>query len=163
VSPHVLWFQTCLPVREGSGVAMCPVALGLPSGRGGLRCHHVSRSSKAASWCGRALESPCVPWYQTRPPAGEGSGVATSPAFQTCLLVREDSSAATCSMAPGRPPAGEGSGVSWLSVCYGPQAKGKYLAGLLTRLGPPASKAFLCVPKTPNIRLIMTSPGMQSR
>jgi hypothetical protein len=111
-SPCVPWFQTQLPVREGSGVAMCVVAPGPPPGRGGLWCHHVSRGSRPVSRCGRALTSPHATWHST---------------------------------------------------CYGQQAKGKYSTDLLTRLDPPAFEACPCILKTPDIRLIMTSPGTQSR
>jgi hypothetical protein len=112
MSPHVPQFQTHSRSRRGSGVVMCPVALGPPPDRGGLWCPHVSHGSRPASWSGRAL-----------------------------TLSR----------------------VTWLSECYGPQAKEKYSASLLTRSGPPASEACPHVPKGPDIRLIMTSPGTRSR
>jgi hypothetical protein len=107
------------------------------------------------------------------------------PRFQTCLLVREGFGIAMCLVAPGSPPDRGGlwcchvshgsrpasqcgrvlpsSRATWHSACYGPQAKGKYSAGLLTRFGPPASEACPCVLKAPNIRLIMTSPVTRSR
>jgi hypothetical protein len=90
----------------------CPVALGSPPGRGGLRCHHMSRGSRPASRCRRALESPRA---------------------------------------------------TWLSTFYGTEAKGKYSASLLNQLSPPTFEVCLCVPKTPDISLIMTLPGTQSR
>jgi hypothetical protein len=67
-------------VREGSGVAPCPVALGPPLDREGFRCRHVSCSSRPASRCRRALTSPRAPWHHAHHPAGKGSGVTTCPA-----------------------------------------------------------------------------------
>jgi hypothetical protein len=112
VSPRIPRFQTRILVREGSGIMECPVAPGPPLGRGGLRCHHVSRGFRPTSRCRRALTSPRA---------------------------------------------------IWLSAGYGTQGKGKYSAGLLTWLGPPTSEMCPCIPETPDIRLIMTSPGTRSR
>jgi hypothetical protein len=90
VSPWVPCLHTPLSVWEGSGVATCPVPLGPPPDREGLRCHHVSCGPRPASWCGRAMASPRAPWLS-------------------------------------------------------------------------ASEACLCVPKAPDIRLIMASLGTRSR
>jgi hypothetical protein len=38
---------------------------------------------------------------------------------------------------------------TWLLACYGPQAKGKYSAGLLTRLGTPTFEECPLIPGTP--------------
>jgi hypothetical protein len=57
VWPRVSRFQIRLPVWEGSVIATCPVAPGLPPGRGGLWRHHVSRGTRPAPWQGRALVS----------------------------------------------------------------------------------------------------------
>jgi hypothetical protein len=89
VSPYVLRLQIPLSVREGSGIAMCPMPPGPPPEREGLRCHHVSCGPRLASRCRRALASPRAPWL-------------------------------------------------------------------------PALKAYPCVPKAPDIRLIMASPGTRS-
>jgi hypothetical protein len=157
-----------LPAREGSGVTTCPMtpdptsqhrraptsprALWCqtpPPSTGGLRHHHVSRDTK--------------PRLSMR----EGPGVATCPAASDpplgegglwCRHVSHGS----------RPISRHGRALSspratWLSACYGSQGKGKYSVGLLTRSDPPASEACLCVPKTPDIRLIMTSSDTRSR
>jgi hypothetical protein len=176
--------RPCLLAREGSGVTMCPMALdpasqhgrALPSphvpwrqtppGTGGLWRHHVSHgaiphllarkgsgvamclvASDPASRHRMAPTSLRVPWHQTRLPIREGSGVAMCP---TGPASRRGRSLAS-------PHA------TWLSTCYGPQAKGKYSADLLTRSSPPASEVCPCFPKTPDIRLIMTSPGTRIR
>jgi hypothetical protein len=52
---------------------------------------------------------------------------------------------------------------TWLSAGYGPQAKGKYSAGLLTRLDPPTSEACSSFLEAPDLRLIMTLPNTWSR
>jgi hypothetical protein len=68
------------PGTGGSGFVRCPVAPSPSPGERGLRCRHVSRSSRPASRCGRALASPHVPWNRARLPTGEASVVATCPA-----------------------------------------------------------------------------------
>jgi hypothetical protein len=79
-SPCAPWLQTCLPVREGSGVATCPLPPGPPPSREGLRCHHMSCGSRPTSRCRKALASPHAPWHQARHPARMSFGVATCPA-----------------------------------------------------------------------------------
>jgi hypothetical protein len=95
-----------------------------------------------------APASPCVSWHRTHLPAREGSGIVMCPTVLD-------------------PPTSPGGlwrhHVPHDSACYGPQAKGKYSAGLLTRPGPPASEACPRIPKAHDIRLIMTSPGTRSR
>jgi hypothetical protein len=84
------------PVRKGSSVTTCPttldpspgveglwyhhVRLGLLPGREGLRCLHMSHSSRPTSRCGRALASPRVLCHRACHPAGNGSGVTACPA-----------------------------------------------------------------------------------
>jgi hypothetical protein len=79
VSPRVPRLQTRLPVREGSAVTTCLMPPGPPPSREGLRCRHMSRGSRSASWSEWALASPRAPWYRARHPTREGSGVATYP------------------------------------------------------------------------------------
>jgi hypothetical protein len=62
VSPYVLRLQTRLPVREGSGVAMCLVPPGPSPNREGHRRHHMSYGSRLTSRCGRGLASPRASW-----------------------------------------------------------------------------------------------------
>jgi hypothetical protein len=78
---QVLRHQTPHLPQEGSGVSMCPMAPGPPLGEGGLWCHHVSRGSRPASWCRRALASPRFPWHQACLSAGEGFGVTMCPSI----------------------------------------------------------------------------------
>jgi hypothetical protein len=162
---------------KGSGIAMCPAAPdpppgagglwcrhvtpGLPPGREGLQCHHMSYGSRSASRCGRALASPRatepatqqgralvlprVPWLQTRLPVWEGSGVVT------------------CPVPPGPPPRREGLRCRHMSYSSRPSS---WCGRALTSPRAPWLSAFEarpCVPKAPNIRLIMASPGTQSR
>jgi hypothetical protein len=122
---------------------MCPVTPGPPPGEGGLRCHHVSHGSRLVAG---GLWRRGVSY-------GTGSTSQQGRALVSCGF-RPGS---RCRRAVGSPRA------TWLSACYGTQAKGKYSAGLLTQLGPPACEAYLCVLKTSDIRLIMTSPGTRSR
>jgi hypothetical protein len=118
VSPRAPWHRAHHPSGKGSGVATCPKAPCAPLIRKGLQSRHVPRGSRPAPcvgrlWrhliteapgppLGRSLVSPRVLWLQTR------------------LLVREGSGATMC----------------------------------LVALGP---QACPCVPKTPDIRPIMTS------
>jgi hypothetical protein len=67
------------PARERSGITTCPVTSDPLPDAGGLRCRHLSRGSRPASLCRRALASWRVPWHRARLSAGEGSGVATCP------------------------------------------------------------------------------------
>jgi hypothetical protein len=53
VSPCVPQFQTHLPMQEGSGIVMCPVALAPLPRRGGLWCHHKTCGSRPTSRCGK--------------------------------------------------------------------------------------------------------------
>jgi hypothetical protein len=62
-----------------SGIATCPVAPGTPPIREGLWCHYVFHGSRPASWCGRALASPRVPWHRVRHSTRKGSGITTCP------------------------------------------------------------------------------------
>jgi hypothetical protein len=141
--------QTPHPAQEGSSVPTCPVTSGPPPDEGRLRCHHVSHGSGPASRCGRALVSWHVSWHRARLLAGEGSNVAT------CPMILD-------------PPPGAG-GLWRRHVSHGSRRamghkkKVKYSASLLTWLGPPTSEACPCIPKTPDIRLIMTSLGTRSR
>jgi hypothetical protein len=116
--------RVCHPSGKVSDVATCPETLIPTPNRRGLQSRHVPRGSRTAPYVGRlwrrhvtkapgpllgkAPVSPCVQWLQTR------------------LLVKEGSGAATCPVALG------------LGACS-------------------------CVLKTPDIRLIMVSPGTRSR
>jgi hypothetical protein len=111
--------------------------------------------------------SPCVPRFQTKLYVREGSGVVACPVVTgpppgrgglRCHHVsHEFKPTSQCGRALASPRA------TWLSTSYGPQAKGKYSASLLTRLGPRISEVCPCVAKMPDIRLIMTTPGARSR
>jgi hypothetical protein len=98
---------------------------------------------------GRAPVLPRVPWLQTLPPNTGG------------LQCRHVSHGSRPASRHGRARASPCA--TWLSACHGPQGKGEYSAGLLTRPGPPVSEACPCVPKMPDSRLIMTSPSTWSR
>jgi hypothetical protein len=87
--------------------------------------------------------------------------------LQSHLSAREGFDVAMCHKAPYLASQHERALASpratWLSVCYGPQAKGKYSVGLLTRPDPHAFEACPCIPKTLGIKRIMTSPATRSR
>jgi hypothetical protein len=90
-----------------------------------------------------------------------------APWLQTHLSAREGFDVAMCHEAPYLASQHERALASpratWLSACYGPQAKGKYSVGLPTQPDPHAFEAYSCIPKTLDIRRIMTSPAMRSR
>jgi hypothetical protein len=126
-----------------------------------------SYSARPHTRHGRAPASPRVSCHRSHLSAREGSGIVACPMASDpppsrgglrCGHVSHDSRPASqCGRALVLPRA------MWLSACYGPQAKGKYSAGLLTRLGPPASEACPCIPEMPDISLIITSLGTRSR
>jgi hypothetical protein len=78
--------RPCLPAREGSGVATCPMA-------------------PDPTWHGRALASPCVPRRHTPPPGTEGLRRCHVPrSVRSRLPAQDDSDVATCPVAPDPPP-----------------------------------------------------------
>jgi hypothetical protein len=68
-----------LPVLRSSGIITCLVALSTPPDREELRCHHMFRSSRPVSWCGRTLPSSHALWHRTRLLTRKGSGVTMCP------------------------------------------------------------------------------------
>jgi hypothetical protein len=169
-----------------------PIALDSTPGRKGLRCHCISPWLQTRFWCRRALASQRAPWHRGRHPTGKGFGVATCPTAIDPLLVREGSSVATCSLArhpagkgsgvattPDLPP---GTGGLWgRHVRLGPSPHREGLrcrhvfrgSRPASRCGralassraprPLAQETCPCVPKAPDIWLIMASPGTRSR
>jgi hypothetical protein len=77
VSPCVLVAPDQLLVLESSGITTCPVAPDIPPDREGLRCCHVSRSSRPAPGAGGL-------WHRHVPPdltpGREGLGFTMCPA-----------------------------------------------------------------------------------
>jgi hypothetical protein len=150
-----------LPVPESSGITMYSVAPGTPPDKEWLRCRHVSCGSRPASRCGRALASPRV----TRPATRQGRApvLPCVPRLQTHLPVWKSSGVATCPMPPGLPPDRKAlrcrhmSCGSRLASQCGRALASSCASWLL------ASEACSCIPKVPDIRLIMASPGTQSR
>jgi hypothetical protein len=124
VSPRALRRRARHPPGKGSGVATCPEAPSPSPGRRGLQSSHMPRGSRPTPCTGRLWRR-----HVTEAPGPPPGMAPISPRvmwLQTRLLVREGSGAATCPVA----------------------------------LNPRASP---CVPKTPNIRLIMASPGTRCR
>jgi hypothetical protein len=109
----------------------------------------------------RALASPRASWHCARHPTGEGSGVTTCLTALDPSPVREGSSVTTCLRHQDHRLAG---------LQYHHMSCGSGAASLCKRaleppraLWPLASEACPCIPKAPNIRLIMASPDTRSR
>jgi hypothetical protein len=135
VPPHVLAAPDPLPVLESFGITTCPLALGTPPVRRGLRCHHVTHDSKPtsryeglrrhhvphaiepATQQRRAPESPRVSRLQTHPLRRKA---LMSPHVRgTRTTSRQGFGITMCPVAP-EPPSGAG-GLWGHHVPYGPQ------------------------------------------
>jgi hypothetical protein len=119
--------------------------------------------------------SPCVLQLETRLPVREGSDVAHAtrptalqgrasvsprvPRLQTRLLVWEGSSVATCPVPLGLPPGRER--LRCHHTSYGSRPASQCGRALASPCAPWLSASETCpyVPKVPDIRLIMASPG----
>jgi hypothetical protein len=124
VSPCAPRHRVLHTLGNGSDVAMCPEPPSPSPGKRGLRSRRVPRGSRPAPCAGRL-------WHRhvTEAPTPPPGRAPVSPHIlwlQTRLLVREGSKAVTCPVA----------------------------------LGP---RACPCVPKTPDIRPIIASPGTRCR
>jgi hypothetical protein len=173
------WCQTPHLAGEGSGAAACPGGSRPTPGVGELWHRHVPHGTGHAIHqerapmtphvprlqtrlpVPRALASPHAPWHRARYPAGEGSGVTT------------------CLVAPDSSPAWEGSGIAMcprhqdhrpagLRYCHiscGSRPTSRCVRALeLPHVQwPSSSEACPCIPKVPDIRLIMATPGTRSR
>jgi hypothetical protein len=113
--PRAPWHWACHQLGEGSGVATCPTALNPPPstegsgvatypmapnpppGRGGLQSHHVSCGSRPVPYVGRLWRHHM--FRALGPPLGRAPASPCVLWLQTCLLVREGSGAATCTVA----------------------------------------------------------------
>jgi hypothetical protein len=134
------WHRACHPTGKGFGVTTCPTASDPLSMR---------------------EDSGVTTFGQVRRPTGNGFGVAT------CLVALDPPPSARGlwrhHVWPGRPP-----GKEWLPcrhVSHGSRPASRCGRALASPRAPwlSASKACLCVPKAPAIRLIMTSPGTRSK
>jgi hypothetical protein len=124
VSPRALRHHTCHLSEKDSGVVTCPKASSPSPGRRGLRSHHVPRGCRLTPCAGRLW-----PHHVTEAPGPPPRRAPVMPHvlwLQTRLLAREGSGATTCPVALD----------PW--VCP-------------------------CIPKMPDIRLIMASPGTRYR
>jgi hypothetical protein len=130
---------------EGSSITMCPTAPDLPPGMGGLWCRHVPFTTRPATQQGRAPVSPHVLWLQTR------------------LQVQEGSSIATCPMALGPPPGKDELRCCHVSCGSRPASRCRRAQASPRAPWPSAYEACPCIPKVPNIRLIMATPSTRSR
>jgi hypothetical protein len=166
-----------LPVPERSGSAMCPEAQNTPPARRGLRCLYVPYGIERATHQERALVRHVPPRHRVRHPSGKGSGVATcleapSPSprrrgLQSHHVPRGSRPAPYAGRlwcrhvieAPGSPPrrAPVSPRVLWLQTHLLVWED----SGATTCPVALSPRAFPCVPKTPDIRLIMVSPGAQ--
>jgi hypothetical protein len=141
-SPCALWHWVRHPPGKRSSVTTCPV----PPDPLLVR---------------RALTSPCAPQHWARHSAREGSGVAV------CLTALDPSSAlkgfgiATCPRHQNHHPTGLQ--YRHVSCGSGPASRCGRALEPPRALWPSAFEACLCVPKAPDIRLIMASPGTRSR
>jgi hypothetical protein len=136
-SPRAQWHRARHPTGKSSGVTMCPTASDPSPGAGGLCRHHVPHATGPTTQQGRALVSPHVPW------------------LQICLMERVGSSITTCPMLPGPPPDKGGLRCRHVSYSSRPASRcGRVLASpRAPRLS--ASEECPCIPKAPDIRLIM--------
>jgi hypothetical protein len=143
-SPCAPWHRTCHLTGKGFGVTTCPVTLDPPPGAGG---------SGVTS----------APWHQARYPVGKGSSVTMCP---TALDPPPSTGGLWCRHVPhgtgpttqqGRAPVSPC--VLWLRTCpWCERAQPSPHAPWLS-----ASEVSSCVPKKPDIRHIMASPGMRSK
>jgi hypothetical protein len=163
---------------ESSGSDMCPEAQSTPPTRRGLRCHHVphgiehttqqerapvsprARGTKRAT---RRERSPVLPRarstepvtrHERAPESPRASQLQARPMRRKALTLPRDrgtrttapqgSGIATCPVAPDTPSGAEG--LQSRHVPSGPQPQ-----------------ACPCIPKMPDIRLIVASPDMRCR
>jgi hypothetical protein len=155
VLPHVPVAPNPLLVREGSGVATCPVAPGTPPDWEGLWCRHVSCDSRPTPSAGGL----CRCHVQSGPPPGRKGLRCHHDSRPTSRYRR-----ALGSPHPARPIAPQGRPplsprVPWL------QTRLRCGRALASSHAPwlSAHEVCPCVPKVPGVRLIMASPGMRSR
>jgi hypothetical protein len=161
-------------VIEGSDSVTCPEAHNTPPVRRALRCRHVTYSIEHATHQERASVSSRAQRHHACHPSGEGSGVTTypeapipSPGSRRLWShhMPHGSRPATyagrlwchhVTEAPGPPPgrASVPPRVLWLQTRL-LVWEGSGAATCLVALGP---GAYLCVPKTHDIRSIMASP-----
>jgi hypothetical protein len=164
---------------ESSISATCPEAQSMPPTRRGLRCHHIPHGTERATRQERALVLPHALRHHTCHLPGKDYGVAMCPEASSpspgrrglqSHHVLHGSRPAPCTgrlwclhvteapgPSPGRAPASPR--VLWLQT------------HLLVREGSEATKCLVapspqacpCIPKTPNIRLFMASPGTRCR
>jgi hypothetical protein len=166
-------------VPESSGSITCPKAQSTPPARRGLQCHHVPHGTERATHQERAPVSPRVSRHPARHLPGKGSGVATCPEAPSPspsrrgLWSRHVPHGSRPAPFAGRlwcrhvteasgPPPGRGPvspRVLWLQTRLLVR-EGSGAATCPMALGP---RACPCVHKTPDIRLIMASPGTRCR
>jgi hypothetical protein len=166
-------------VSGGSGSTTCPEAQSTPPTKRGLQCRHVPHGTEHATHQERAPVSPHASRHCARHLPGEGSGVATYPEAPNpspdrrrlrSRHVSRGSRPAPCAgrlwrhrvaEAPG-PPLGRApvpARVLWLQTRF-LVWEGSGAATCPVTLSP---RAYLCIPKMPDIRPIMASPGTRCK
>jgi hypothetical protein len=159
--PRAPRHRACNPPEGGSSVATCPMAQSKPPARKGLWCHHVPRGTV------RAIHQERAPVFAKCPEAPNPSPDrrrlrshrmphVSRPAPYAGRLWRRH---VTEALGPPHGRASVPPRVLWLQTCLLVQ-EGFRAATCPVTLGP---QVCLCVPKTPDIRLIMASPGTRCR
>jgi hypothetical protein len=115
-----------------------------------LQTHLLVREGSVVATCHRAHR-----------PTGKGSGVTTCP--MTPDLPPSVGGLRRCHMPPGPPSCREGLQCCHVSCSSRPASRCGWALASPRAPWLSASEACLCVPKAPDIRLIMASPATQSR
>jgi hypothetical protein len=141
VSPRAPWHRAHHPPGKGSGVTTCPRH----------RVRHPPGKVSGVATCSK---------HRTRHPTGEGSRVTTClttpgrPMRRKALTLPRDRGTRTT--------APQGSGIT---TCHVAPDTPSGAEGLQSRHVPsgPQPRACPCIPKMPDIRLIVASPDMRCR